>query len=204
MKWCNDYVLRIKASLVRSVIWNIYWVTQIQSNWNKKATFVFISVIKTIKDCKIDLAHFQRSLVYIVQAQRWNLSNHIQIKWAYNGSDHLYFIGYIRSHNSALSFASTGAQVTPPLGTGTYCFRIHSQIHHNTSHLHPSKVGTKSSTSTVYEQERKITMSKRYLEQALQYYQACSPFLACSGMFEIVHFWHFRPKMVGSGHNFQV
>ncbi|GFS63321.1 helitron_like_N domain-containing protein [Trichonephila inaurata madagascariensis] len=47
----------------------------------------------------------------------------------------------IRSYNSALSFASTGAQVVPPAGRGAYCFRIHGQIYHRTSHLHTAQAG---------------------------------------------------------------
>ena len=43
----------------------------------------------------------------------------------------------IRSFNSALSFASMGAQIKPPSGSGPYCFRIHGQIYHRASTLHP-------------------------------------------------------------------
>ena len=43
----------------------------------------------------------------------------------------------IRSYNSALSFASMGAQIADSHGRGPYCFRVHGQIHHNTSHAHP-------------------------------------------------------------------
>ncbi|GBL82367.1 hypothetical protein AVEN_252524-1 [Araneus ventricosus] len=43
--------------------------------------------------------------------------------------------------NSALSFASMGAQNVPPTGTGAYCFRIHGQIYHRTSHLHTAEAG---------------------------------------------------------------
>ncbi|GFU14034.1 helitron_like_N domain-containing protein [Trichonephila clavipes] len=47
----------------------------------------------------------------------------------------------IRSYNSALSFASMGAQIVPPAGRGAYCFKIHGQIYHRTSHLHPAQAG---------------------------------------------------------------
>ncbi|GFU72650.1 helitron_like_N domain-containing protein [Trichonephila clavipes] len=49
----------------------------------------------------------------------------------------------IRSYNSALSFASMGAQIVPPAGRGACCFRIHGQIYHRTSHLHPAQAGEK-------------------------------------------------------------
>lgn len=52
-----------------------------------------------------------------------------------------HFKEYIRSHNSALSFAFMGAQVTPFPLYRQYYFRIHGQIYHNTSHLHPYEVG---------------------------------------------------------------
>ena len=47
------------------------------------------------------------------------------------------FMENIRQYNSALAFASMGAQVKPPPGYGPYCFRIHGQIYHRASHLHP-------------------------------------------------------------------
>ncbi|GFV21568.1 ATP-dependent DNA helicase [Trichonephila clavipes] len=49
----------------------------------------------------------------------------------------------IRSYNSALSFASMGAQIVPPAGRGAYRFRIHGQIYHRVSHLHPAKAEEK-------------------------------------------------------------
>ena len=44
----------------------------------------------------------------------------------------------IRSYNSALSFASMGAQIADPTGHGPYCFRVHGQIYHRTSNMHPN------------------------------------------------------------------
>ncbi|GBN05996.1 hypothetical protein AVEN_255998-1 [Araneus ventricosus] len=34
-----------------------------------------------------------------------------------------------------------GAQIVPSTGRGEYCFRIHGQIYHRTSHLHPAEAG---------------------------------------------------------------
>ncbi|GFY69201.1 uncharacterized protein TNIN_141521 [Trichonephila inaurata madagascariensis] len=34
-----------------------------------------------------------------------------------------------------------GTQIVPPAGRGTFCFRIHGQIYHRTSHLHPAQAG---------------------------------------------------------------
>ncbi|GBO16349.1 hypothetical protein AVEN_61507-1 [Araneus ventricosus] len=34
-----------------------------------------------------------------------------------------------------------GAQIVPSTGRGAYCFRIHGQIYHRTSHLHPDEAG---------------------------------------------------------------
>ncbi|GBO22923.1 hypothetical protein AVEN_119396-1 [Araneus ventricosus] len=43
---------------------------------------------------------------------------------------------HIREYNSSLAFASMGAQITPPPGTGPYCYRIHGQIYHMVSPLY--------------------------------------------------------------------
>lgn len=45
----------------------------------------------------------------------------------------------IRSYNSAVAFASMGAQIEEYATHGPYCFRIHGQIYHTTSHLHPQE-----------------------------------------------------------------
>ncbi|GBM39902.1 hypothetical protein AVEN_250223-1 [Araneus ventricosus] len=34
-----------------------------------------------------------------------------------------------------------GAQIVPSAGRGAYCFRIHGQIYHRTSRLHPAEAG---------------------------------------------------------------
>ncbi|XP_065210885.1 uncharacterized protein LOC135840629 [Planococcus citri] len=44
----------------------------------------------------------------------------------------------IRQYNSALSFASCGAQIDTLSGTGPYCYRIHGQIYHKTTHCQTS------------------------------------------------------------------
>ncbi|UYV63730.1 hypothetical protein LAZ67_2005450, partial [Cordylochernes scorpioides] len=47
------------------------------------------------------------------------------------------FMENIRSVNSALAFASMGANLAPPPGYGPYCFRINGQIYHRLGALHP-------------------------------------------------------------------
>ncbi|GBN28214.1 hypothetical protein AVEN_191800-1 [Araneus ventricosus] len=42
---------------------------------------------------------------------------------------------HIREYNSALAFASIGAQIKPLPGTGPYCYRIHGKIYHMVSPL---------------------------------------------------------------------
>ena len=45
----------------------------------------------------------------------------------------------IRQYNSALAFASFGANIAvPPVGRGPHSFRIHGQIYHKSGSLHPS------------------------------------------------------------------
>ena len=51
------------------------------------------------------------------------------------------FFRDIRLYNSLFSFASMGAQVEMPKGSGPYCFRIHGSIYHQTSNLHPLEPG---------------------------------------------------------------
>ncbi|XP_065316121.1 uncharacterized protein LOC135924917 [Gordionus sp. m RMFG-2023] len=55
-----------------------------------------------------------------------------------NNEFHSNFMKYIRSYNSSLAFASMGAQISNSLNPGPYCFRVHGQIYHRTSHLYPS------------------------------------------------------------------
>jgi len=47
------------------------------------------------------------------------------------------FMENIRAVNSSFAFASMGANIKPPPGYGPYCFRIHGQIYHRASTLHP-------------------------------------------------------------------
>ena len=44
---------------------------------------------------------------------------------------------YIRSYNSAVSFASMGAKIVDLPGRGPYVFKVHGQTYHRTSHLQP-------------------------------------------------------------------
>ena len=59
------------------------------------------------------------------------------------------FLDNIRQYNSAMSFASFGAQIAPPPGHGPYCFRIHGQIYHRSSSLYPGN-GAAPSYSQLY------------------------------------------------------
>ncbi|XP_065322969.1 uncharacterized protein LOC135930111 [Gordionus sp. m RMFG-2023] len=56
-----------------------------------------------------------------------NLDNHYYKNFSQN----------IRSYNSSLAFASMGAKNDNLLNKGPYCFRVHGQIYHRTSHLYP-------------------------------------------------------------------
>ena len=47
------------------------------------------------------------------------------------------FFEYIRRYNSALGFASLGANAAPPPGRGPYCYRIHGAIYHRSVLLNP-------------------------------------------------------------------
>ena len=47
----------------------------------------------------------------------------------------------IRHFNSAMAFASIGAQLVTPPGIGPYCYRIHGQLYHSTGTLHPPQDG---------------------------------------------------------------
>jgi flagellar biosynthesis GTPase FlhF len=46
---------------------------------------------------------------------------------------------YIREYNSAMAFASMGADIKSPPGNGPHCFRIHGQIYHLVSPLYPNE-----------------------------------------------------------------
>lgn len=54
-----------------------------------------------------------------------------------SNAHHKEFRRHIRSYNSAMSFASMGAQIAEPPGSGPYVFRIHGTVHHRTTHLNP-------------------------------------------------------------------
>ncbi|GFX33355.1 uncharacterized protein TNCV_812171 [Trichonephila clavipes] len=63
----------------------------------------------------------------------------VEMKGLVDGSQDLsqYFKNIRSYYNFALFFASMAVQMVPPAGRGAYCFRIHGQIYHRTSHLHP-------------------------------------------------------------------
>lgn len=82
-----------------------------------------------------------------------------------------HFKKHIRTYNSALSFASMGAEVTPPSGAGPYCFRIHGQIYHRTGHLHPPRPGKeKFAQMYVLDSEEALRQRMGYAENS-----SCNP-----------------------------
>ena len=71
-----------------------------------------------------------------------------------------HFIAHIRKYNSALAFASMGAQIAPPPGRGPYCFRIHGQVYHRTSPLHPV-MGNKPKYAQLYILDAEEALNQR-------------------------------------------
>ena len=55
----------------------------------------------------------------------------------------------IRQYNSAMGFASFGANLKIPSGPGPYCFKFHGQIYHQFGTLHPPQ-GVQPSYSQLY------------------------------------------------------
>ena len=70
------------------------------------------------------------------------------------------FREHIRNYNSALAFASMGAQVELPEGSGPYCFRIHGQIYHRIGSLHPD-VGQKAQFGQLYILDSSLALKER-------------------------------------------
>jgi flagellar biosynthesis GTPase FlhF len=66
----------------------------------------------------------------------------------------------IRSYNSALAFASMGAQIDLPQGFGPYCFRIHEQIYHRIGSLHPDP-GQRAQFGLLYILDSSLTLKER-------------------------------------------
>ncbi|GBN66414.1 hypothetical protein AVEN_231727-1 [Araneus ventricosus] len=62
----------------------------------------------------------------------------VEMKGLMDGSDEfsVHFKNNIRSYH-----CFNGAQIVPSTGRGAYCFRIHGQIYHRISHLHPAEEG---------------------------------------------------------------
>lgn len=66
----------------------------------------------------------------------------------------------IRSYNSAVAFASMGAKIEEFTSHGPYCFRIHGQIYHATSHLNPPN-GEERKFAQLYVIEAKQALQQR-------------------------------------------
>ncbi|GBM83328.1 hypothetical protein AVEN_184159-1 [Araneus ventricosus] len=63
--------------------------------------------------------------------------------------------------------ASMGAQIVPSTGRGAYCFRIHGQIYHRTSCLHPTEAGGENTNATHF---NNIITHIRHVSCDLRYY----------------------------------
>ena len=66
----------------------------------------------------------------------------------------------MRSYNSALAFASMGAQIDLPPGFGPYCFRIHGQIYHRIGPLHPDP-GQRAQFGQLYILDSSLALKER-------------------------------------------
>ncbi|GBO44656.1 hypothetical protein AVEN_62580-1 [Araneus ventricosus] len=62
---------------------------------------------------------------------------------------------------------SMGAQIVPSTRRGAYCFRIHGQIYHRTSHLHPAEAGGENTNTTHF---NNIITHIRHVSRDLRYY----------------------------------
>jgi len=70
------------------------------------------------------------------------------------------FIKSIRNYNSALAFASIGAEVSQMSGPGTYCYKIQGQIYHRISALHPN-VGERPKFAQLYILDSEEALNER-------------------------------------------
>ncbi|CAF3572571.1 unnamed protein product [Rotaria sp. Silwood1] len=66
----------------------------------------------------------------------------------------------IRSYNSALAFASMGAQIDLSQGFGPYYFRIHGQIYHQIGPLHPD-LGQRAQFGQLYILDSSLALKER-------------------------------------------
>ena len=66
----------------------------------------------------------------------------------------------IRNYNSAMAFASMGAQIATPTGSGPYYFRIHGQIYHRIGALHP-EAGQQAQYGQLYILDSALTLQER-------------------------------------------
>jgi len=75
------------------------------------------------------------------------------------------FMESIRSYNCAFGFVSVGVKLNMPTGIGPYCFRIHGQVYHRTSTLHPDD-GEKRSFSQLYILDEDLAIAERLSDPA--------------------------------------
>ncbi|GFY79501.1 helitron_like_N domain-containing protein [Trichonephila inaurata madagascariensis] len=71
-----------------------------------------------------------------------------------------------------------GAQIVPPAGRGAYCFRIHGQIYHRTSHLHLVQAGEKKFAQLYVLDSELATCRKMKHHKIFE----CNPELRCEAL----------------------
>jgi len=75
------------------------------------------------------------------------------------------FMENIRSYNCAFGFVSVGVNLNMPACIGPYCFRIHGQMYHRTSTVHPDE-GEKRSFSQLYILDEELAIAERLADPA--------------------------------------
>ena len=72
---------------------------------------------------------------------------------------------YIRNYNAALAYVSFGANIVPPTNHGPYCFRVCSQVCHQSGTLRPDDYATpKCSQLYVYDANSAINFRMQHPE----------------------------------------
>ena len=80
-----------------------------------------------------------------------------------NGShrDSKDFMDNIRKYNSALAFASMICKINEPNGRGPYCFKIHDQVYHQVSSIHPENSDDKPKYCQLYILDSETALKER-------------------------------------------
>jgi hypothetical protein len=101
----------------------------------------------------------------VVQLPQCKTDSYIETLLKGNHPDSKTFLESIRSYNSAFAFVSVGVNLNMPRGLGPYCFRIHGQVYHRTSTLHPEP-GLKRSFSQLYILDEDSAVTERMTDPA--------------------------------------